>query len=67
MLVDVCLARLSDELDLFTYVRPLQLPASIRSAIGELNKGADFRARKKKTVTKIEEQCLEWKIPMKRK
>lgn len=67
MLVDFCLARLSDELDFFTYVRPLKLPASIRSAIGELNKGADFRARKKNTVTKIEEQCLEWKTPMKRK
>lgn len=67
MLVDFCLATLSDELDLFSYIRPLLLPASMRSAMGELNKGADFRARKKSTVTEIEDQSLEWKASMKRK
>lgn len=67
VLAGFCLARLSDELDLFSYIRPLLLLVSMRSARGELNKGDDFRARKKNTVTELEEQGLEWKASMKRK
>lgn len=56
----VCLARFSNELDLFFHFdKCLPSPESMRCAMGELNNGLYFRARKKIMVTEIEEQVLE--------
>lgn len=55
----VCLAMFSNELDLLHLDKCLPSPESMRFAMGELNNRLDFRARKKITVTEIEEHALE--------
>lgn len=53
----VCLARFSNQLDLLHLDKCLPSPESMRFAMGELNNGLDFSARK--SVTEIEEHVLE--------